>query len=59
MNKLVEKYLNYKAKEAADAQQEEKNALLIQLGLYEKEYSADDEESDEYPELEWDAEKKL
>ena len=58
MNKLVEKYLNYKAKEAADAQQEEKNALLIQLGLYEKEYSADDEESVEYPELEWDAENK-
>ena len=54
MNKLVEDYLNKKAKEAAESEQKKKDALLLKLGLYEIEYSPDNRYSTEYPESELD-----
>ena len=56
MNKLVEDYLNKKANEIAAFEQKKKDDLLIDIGLYEKEYSANSTYSDEYPENEWDSE---
>ena len=56
MNKVVEDYLNIKAKEAADEEQKKKDALLLELGLYEKEYSPNGKYSPDYPLSEWDSE---
>ncbi len=59
MNKLVEDYLNNKAEEAANAEQKKKDALLLKLGLYEKEYSVDSTYSVDYPLSEWDSENSI
>ena len=50
MHKLVEEYLTKKANEKANAELEKKNKLLIDLGLFEKEYS--DHYSPEFPYIE-------
>ncbi|MBO4278110.1 MAG: hypothetical protein J5925_06920 [Clostridia bacterium] len=56
MNKSVEEFLQKKEKEAAEAERKKKDALLIELGLYDKEYSVDNKYSAEYPESEWNSE---
>ncbi|MBO4452756.1 MAG: hypothetical protein J5793_02360 [Clostridia bacterium] len=56
MHKLVEEYLTKKAKETLETDQKKKDELLIKSGLFEKEYSTDEFDSDEYPECERDPE---
>ncbi len=56
MHQLVQDYLNKKENESKARQLKEKNDLLIKLGLYEKEYSANNRYSYMYTEREWDRE---
>ena len=55
MHQSVQNYLNKKENESKARQLKEKNDLLIKLGLYEKEYSADGRYSYMYKEREWDS----
>ena len=50
MNQLVRDYLNQKEQERKQISQMEKDKLLLELNLFEKEYSPDGKYSREYPE---------
>ena len=56
MNQLVRDYLNQKEQERKQISQMEKDKLLLELNLFEKEYSPDGKYSREYPESELDQE---
>ena len=56
MNQLVGDYLNQKEQERKQISQMEKDKLLLELNLFEKEYSPDGKYSREYPESELDQE---
>lgn len=56
MNQLVRDYLNQKEQEKKQISQMEKDKLLLELNLFEKEYSPDGKYSREYPESELDQE---
>lgn len=55
MNENVKAFLDKKKEEERAKQEKERNKVLIDLGLYEKEYSESDSYSNEYPLSEWDS----
>lgn len=56
MNKLVQEYLDQKAREQDEHRRKKKEALLLELGLFEKEYYDPEhpDENHDYPECELD-----
>lgn len=54
MHQLVEKYLEKMSEQQAKDELEKKNKLLINLGLYEKEYSENGEYSKEFTNMKYD-----
>jgi len=54
MHQLVQEYLNKKSNEKSELALKKRNDLLLELGLFEKEYSDKNEYSTEFPESEWD-----
>ncbi len=56
MHQLVEKFLADKKAEYANKKAEFRKETLLDLGLYEKEYSPDNTFSSDYPYSEWDNE---
>jgi len=57
VNKMVKEFLDSKKELELKNEMEEKEKVLIDLGLYEKVYSPDDDYSVEYSWVEWDSEK--
>lgn len=58
MHQLVQKYLNKKSNGKSELLPQKRNDLLLELGLFEKEYSDKNEYSTEFPESEWDNQTK-
>ena len=56
MNSLIENYIEKKEKEKAEKRLEAKKELAAKLGIFEKEYSPNNEYSEKYPEYEFDNE---
>ncbi len=54
MNEKVEEFLREKNRAKREAYEKQKEKTLIDLGLYEREYSDSDYPSEEYPFAEWD-----
>lgn len=54
MHPKIDDFLCAKALEEIKNEEEKKNSLLIELGLYEKAYVPDDEQDDEYTYCEYD-----
>ena len=54
MHPKIDDFLCAKALEEIKNEEEKKNSLLIELGLYEKAYVPDDEQNDEYTYCEYD-----
>lgn len=59
MHPLVSRYLYQKEQTERKGKEKKKAALLLELGLYEKEYSPENRYSREYPESEYDAATKI
>lgn len=55
MDVKVRAFLNKKIYSEMKEYEKEKNKTLIELGLYEKVYSPDNKETDEYDQYEWDS----
>ncbi len=55
MNERVKEYLDAKGRERIERYKKEKNETLCTLGLFEKEYSPNNEWSEEYCLNEWDS----
>lgn len=59
MHAGVKEYLEKQWAVEAAAKKKERDEFLIELGLFEKVFSDNDQYSDEYPNYEWDAEKQI